>query len=124
MDTEHVLLALIEQPQGVVSQIFKMLKVDANPPAEQLDSILRTTAKVSDGIAEPGQTFITPGWHRSHLANEETNRMKDEKISTEHMFLAILSERDTPVAQLLEAEGISRDRVIESITQLRSGDTQ
>jgi hypothetical protein len=53
--------------------------------------------------------------------NEETNRMKDEHISTEHMFLAILSERDTPTAQLLQGAGINRDRVNASMQQLRGG---
>jgi ATP-dependent Clp protease ATP-binding subunit ClpC len=55
------------------------------------------------------------------LANEEANRMKDEYISTEHLFLAILSERNTPAARLLEGAGISRERVNEAILQLRGG---
>ena len=47
--------------------------------------------------------------------------MKDEYISTEHIFLAILSERNTPAARLLEGAGISRERVNDSIQQLRGG---
>lgn len=47
--------------------------------------------------------------------------MKDEYISTEHLFLAILSERNTPAAKLLETTGLTRDRVMEAIVELRGG---
>ena len=122
MDTEHVLLALIEQPQGMVSQLLEMLRVDKNTLTERLDTILRTSPKENSFTGEAGQIPITPRVMRVlDLANEEANRMKDEKISTEHMFLAILAERDTPVAQLLEDAGIHRDQVYDSIQQLRNG---
>jgi ATP-dependent Clp protease ATP-binding subunit ClpC len=122
IDTEHILLALIEQPQGVISQLLELLKVDANALAERLDYILRTSPKASIFGGGAGQIFITPRVKRIiDLANEEANRMKDEYISTEHLFLAILSERNTPAARLLEGAGISRDRVNESIQQLRGG---
>ena len=122
IDTEHILLALIEQPQGVISQLLEMLKVDANALAERLDYILRTSPKASIFGGGAGQIFITPRVKRIiDLANEEANRMKDEYISTEHLFLAILSERNTPAARLLEGTGINRDRVNDSIQQLRGG---
>jgi ATP-dependent Clp protease ATP-binding subunit ClpC len=122
IDTEHILLALIEQPQGVISQLLEMLKVDANALAERLDYILRTSPKASIFGGGAGQIFITPRVKRIiDLANEEANRMKDEYISTEHLFLAILSERNTPAARLLEGAGITRERVNDSIQQLRGG---
>ena len=47
--------------------------------------------------------------------------MKDEYISTEHLFLAILSERNTPAARMLENAGVTRDRVMDAIKELRGG---
>jgi ATP-dependent Clp protease ATP-binding subunit ClpC len=103
-------------------RFFGMLKVDARTLAERLDGILRGKPKEDSVEAEPGQTFITPRVVQIiQLANEEANQMKDEHISTEHMFLAILSERDTPTAQLLEGAGVNRDRVIAALQQLRGG---
>jgi ATP-dependent Clp protease ATP-binding subunit ClpC len=122
IDTEHILLAMIEQPQGVIPQLLEQLKVDANALAERLDYILRTSPKASIFGGGAGQIFITPRVKRIiDLANEEANRMKDEYISTEHLFLAILSERNTPAARLLEGAGITRERVVEGIQQLRGG---
>jgi ATP-dependent Clp protease ATP-binding subunit ClpC len=122
IDTEHMLLALIEQPQGVVPQILEYLKVDANALSERLDYILRASPKASIFGGGAGQIFITPRVKRIiDLANEEASRLKDEFISTEHIFLAILSEKNTPAARLLESNGLTRDRVYDAILQLRGG---
>jgi len=122
IDTEHILLALIEQPQGVIPQILENLKVDAAALSERLDYILRTSPKANIFGGGAGQIFITPRVKRIiDLANEEANRLKDEYISTEHIFLAILSERNTPAARLLEGAGVTRDRVYEAVQALRGG---
>jgi ATP-dependent Clp protease ATP-binding subunit ClpC len=123
IDTEHMLLALIEQPEGVVPQILEILKVDPKILAERLDYILKTSPKANIfGGGGAGQIFITPRVKRIiDLANEEASKLKDEYISTEHIFLAILNEKNTPAARLLETTGITRDRVLDAIMQLRGG---
>ena len=55
------------------------------------------------------------------IAYEEATRMKDEYISTEHILLAIASERNTPSANILREAGISKERIAEAITQVRNG---
>ncbi len=122
IDTEHILLALIEQPDGVVPQILEALKVDAKSLSERLDYILRTSPKANIFGGGAGQIFITPRVKRIiDLANEEANRLKDDYISTEHIFLAILNERSTPSARLLEGAGVTRERVYEAVQQIRGG---
>jgi ATP-dependent Clp protease ATP-binding subunit ClpC len=122
IDTEHILLALIEQPQGVIPQILEYLKVDTNALTERLDYILRTSPKANIFGGGAGQIFITPRVKRIiDLANEEANRLKDEYISTEHIFLAILTERSTPAARLLEGAGVTRERVYDAVQQIRGG---
>ncbi|MEZ0396584.1 MAG: AAA family ATPase [Anaerolineales bacterium] len=122
IDTEHILLALIEQPGGVIPQILEMLKINAQALADRLDQTLRLTPKANIFGGGAGQIFITPRVKRIiDLANEEANRLKDEYISTEHIFLAILSERNTSAARILESAGLTRERVLDTILQLRGG---
>ena len=122
IDTEHILLALIEQPEGVIGQLLELLKVDSNSLKERLDYILRTSPKANIFGGGAGQIFITPRVKRIvDIANEEANKLKDEYISTEHIFLAILNERSTPAARLLEGAGITRERVLEAVMQMRGG---
>ena len=120
IDTEHLLLGLVEQPQGVVSQILEFLTVDANALSNGLDDILRTGPKGELVNVGPGQISITARVPRIlDLAIEESNGLKDELISNEHLFLAIFSEHDTPAARLLEGAGLTRDRVYDAIQQMR-----
>ena len=122
IDTEHILLALIEQPEGVISQVLQQLNVDSQSLIERLDYVLRTSPKANIFGGGTGQIFITPRVKRIiDLANEEANRLHDEYISTEHIFLAILSERSTPAARLLEGAGVTRDRVNDTVQQVRGG---
>ena len=122
IDTEHILLALIEQPGGVIPQILEKLTVSPEALTERLDATLRASPKANIFGGGAGQIFITPRVKRIiDLANEEANRLKDEYISTEHIFLAILTERNTPAARILESAGLTRDRVYAAIQDLRGG---
>ena len=122
IDTEHILLALIEQPDGFVPQLLETLKVDIPALTERLDYILKTSPKANIFGGGTGQIFITPRVKRIiDLANEEANRMKDEYISTEHIFMAILSEKSTPSARLLDGAGVTKERVNDAVKQLRGG---
>ena len=122
VDTEHILLALLEQPEGVIPQILDMLNVEGELIQQRLDDVLRASPKAAVYGGGAGQVFITPRVKRIiDLANEEANRLKDEFISTEHIFLSILSERNTNVARILSEAGINPDSVHTAIKELRGG---
>ncbi|MBC7870708.1 MAG: ATP-dependent Clp protease ATP-binding subunit, partial [Chitinophagaceae bacterium] len=122
VDTEHILLALLEQNDGVIPTILERLNVDVSVIRSRIDDILLASPKASIYGGGTGQVFITPRVKRViDLANEEANRLRDEYISTEHIFLAILSERNTPIAKILADHGITRERVSDSIKDVRGG---
>jgi ATP-dependent Clp protease ATP-binding subunit ClpC len=122
IDTEHILLALIEQPQGVITQILEKLNIDIDALSNKIDHQLRTSPKANIYGGGAGQIFITPRVKRVvDMANEEANRLNDEYISTEHIFLAILSERNTAIARLLSEEGITKERVYDTVKDIRGG---
>jgi ATP-dependent Clp protease ATP-binding subunit ClpC len=122
VDTEHILLALLEQPDGVVPQILSKLNVDVNAMRAKLEEILRASPKAAIYGGGAGQVFITPRVKRVlDLAQEEANRLKDEYISTEHIFLAISTERNTASARLLAENGVTRERINDTIKQIRGG---
>jgi ATP-dependent Clp protease ATP-binding subunit ClpC len=122
IDTEHILLALIEQPQGVIPQILEKLSVDMQSLTDRIDEQLRSSPKATIYGGGQGQIFITPRVKRViDMANKEASRLKDEYISTEHIFLAILSEGNTAISRLLASEGITKDRVYDAIKEIRGG---
>ncbi len=124
IDTEHIMLALLEQPDSVVTRILENLDVDVDLLKQRLDEDLRNSprASVYGGGPGAGQVFITPRVNRViETAQEEARRLNDEYISTEHIFLAILANRSTPSARFLREAGVTRERVMEVIQQIRGG---
>jgi hypothetical protein len=98
VDTEHILLALLEQPEGIVPGLIEKMGGTVPTMATRLDEELRKSPRVTIyGGGNSEQVFVTPRVKKlTELAQEEANKMKDEFISTEHIFLAISSERNTP----------------------------
>ncbi|MCX7683436.1 MAG: AAA family ATPase [Anaerolineae bacterium] len=122
VDVEHILLALLEQPEGMVMHILERLGADADQLLQRLDDMLRASPKAGIYGGGVGQVFITPRVKRVlDLANDEANRLKDDYISTEHLFLAIASERNTQVARALLECGVTKDRIYEAIKDIRGG---
>ena len=125
IDSEHILLALIEQPQGFVTQIIEALSVTPGDIVDRLDTILRTTPKANIFGGPAGQVFLTPRVKMVvDMAKTEANRLGDEYISTEHLFLAILAEKNTQLARMLEEFGFNRGNVLGVIQELRGGGTR
>ncbi len=122
IDSEHILLALIEQPQGFVTQIIEALSVVPGEIVDRLDEILRTTPKANIFGGPSGQVFLTPRVKMVvDMAKTEANRLGDEYISTEHLFLAILAEKNTQLARMLEEFGFNRQNVLAVVQELRGG---
>ena len=123
VDTEHIFLALLEQPQGVISDLMEQLGADTEQVEKKLDDALQDSAKANVyGGGGMGQVFITPRVKRVlDRANAEANRLNDDYISTEHIFLAIASEKDTLPARILREQGISKERIYQAIEELRGG---
>ncbi len=122
-DTEHLFLALLEQPNGLIPEILERLKIDTEMVMDRIDQILSAAPKVGGMVnMAVGQVYITPRLKRVlDNAQEEAKGMQDEYISTEHLFLAVCSERGTPTARVLQEMGITKPRVIDMIEQIRGG---
>jgi ATP-dependent Clp protease ATP-binding subunit ClpC len=122
VDVEHMLLALLEQPEGVVSQLMDTMGSDIEAVKDRLDQVLQSSPKVSIYGGGTGQVFITPRVKNVlDQANKEASALKDEYISTEHLFLAIASERDTPSDKILREAGVTKERISDAIKELRGG---
>ncbi|MFQ6058758.1 MAG: ATP-dependent Clp protease ATP-binding subunit [Anaerolineae bacterium] len=123
MDTEHVFLALLEQPEGSVSQILERLGVDVEMLKRRLDDILRATPQsYMPGSGGPTQIYVTPRLqYLGTVASQEASRLGDKYISTEHLLLAIASEQNSPSSRLLRDVGVTKDQIYEAIEDIRGG---
>ncbi|NJN95085.1 MAG: AAA domain-containing protein [Anaerolineales bacterium] len=122
-DTEHLLLALLEQPNGLIPEILEKMGIESEMVMARLDQVLSAAPKVGGMVnMAVGQVYITPRLKRVlDNAQEEAKNMQDEYISTEHLFLAVCSERGTPSARILQEVGVTKAKVVDTIEVVRGG---
>jgi len=124
LDTEHILLALLEQREGAVRQILEQANVDIEALRRRLDEALKSTPRPYTPFTsmQAAQIFITPRIQRlMDRAKKEAELLQDEYISTEHLLLAIVAERDGEAARILNEANVTRDRILQILPQTRGG---
>jgi ATP-dependent Clp protease ATP-binding subunit ClpA len=122
VDVEHMLLALMEQPEGVVAALLAQMDVEGEAIAGALDKELKHEPRPQIRGGSPGQVYITPRLKQViDESNEEAIGLKDPYIATEHLFLAIADKRKTPAGRILVQHGVTRKRILEALPEVRGG---
>ncbi len=117
IEPEHLLLALLRQPEGVVPQIMNRLGVDLAGLTGEVERVLLGKPKVYGPTAQLG---LSRDLARVLEEAERTaGRMRDEYVSTEHLLLALLGPHGAEAARILSAHGVSQDAVLRALTGIR-----
>src|SRR5215212_473255 len=117
VEPEHLLVAMLEQPEGIVRPVLG--KLGANVAV-----ILNDT---QDAVArfprvQGGQQYFSSRLSQIFTASQkEADQMQDEFISTEHLLLAIVEEKDGDAGKILRQHGVTRDDLFKVIEQMRGG---
>ena len=125
VDGEHLLLALLGQPEGIAPRLLSQVGADPGRLGKELEAELSRWPRVTGPGVQPGQVTISQRLARLlGTAQQEADRLKDEYVSVEHLMLALISEGPTTAAgRLLHEQGVTRDRFLEALTVKVNGDT-
>jgi ATP-dependent Clp protease ATP-binding subunit ClpB len=117
IDPEHLLLALVRQEGGTVPSLLAKLGANASAIASEVEAELDNLPQVTGAV---GQVQVSPRLSTLfETALSEADKMKDDYISTEHLFLAISEEKQGAAAEILKAHGIDKERVLKALTEVR-----
>ena len=121
MDVEHLLLALIEQADGLVPRLIAKMDVLLPSFAAEVIKELERRPKVSGPGAEPGKILVSQRLGRVLVkAKEEAARLKDEYVSVEHLLFAMIEEgKSSPAAKILAQFKITKERLLQALTSIR-----
>ncbi len=121
IDGEHLMLALLEQPEGLIPRIFHKMEVPVDEIKKRLEEELSKRPKVSGPGAEAGKVYLTTRLNKLLIAAEdEAKRLKDEYVSVEHIVLAFIKEGiSTPVGRVLKDFNVTEDRFLQALTEVR-----
>ncbi|MER7150037.1 ATP-dependent chaperone ClpB [Streptomyces lydicus] len=121
VDGEHLLLALLDQPDGLVPRLFDQAGADTEALRASLMSELSRRPKVTGPGAAPGQVYVTQRLAKLlDTAEQEAKRLKDEYVSVEHLVLALVDEGSrTAAGRLLKEHGITKNGFLSALTRIR-----
>ncbi|GHE26518.1 chaperone protein ClpB [Streptosporangium violaceochromogenes] len=121
VDGEHLLLALLEQPDGLIPRLLTRAAVDTDRLTADLEAELGRRPRVGGPGVDPGQVRVTRRLSRLlETAKREADRLRDEYVSVEHLLVALLEEgSETSAGRLLHQQGLSRDGFLRALTAIR-----
>jgi ATP-dependent Clp protease ATP-binding subunit ClpA len=121
LDAEHILLALLEQEDGLVPQVIGRIGPDIRDVIRRVEEELARIPKVytSERSAE-AQIYITPRGKRVlDFAEQEAKRLKDEYVGVEHLLLGIIKEGESAASRILAQFHVDEERVYRALQQIR-----
>ena len=116
IESAHLLLALVEQQDGVVPEVLKELAVSRQSFTQELQGIIADLPRVSGSVRRYISQELSAALQEGQ---EEAHRMHDEYVSTEHLLLGIIATATGRVATLLKKNELNHDRVYEALSKIR-----
>ncbi len=115
---EHLLKAILEQPEGVVVPVLQKMGVEPGVILSETNQLIDKLPQVSGGGA--GQVYASSGF-RGILdqAYKAATEMQDEYVSQEHLFLAMLADSSQAVKGMLNRNGVSRENFLQALMTVR-----
>jgi ATP-dependent Clp protease ATP-binding subunit ClpB len=120
VDSEHLLAALLEQPDGLAPRLLQRMEIAPSPLQQAVEQDLSRRPRVSGGGGEAGKIYITQQLQQTLVrAEDEAKRLKDEYVSVEHLLLALTAADGSKAARLLQQHGVSHDALLQALQAVR-----
>ncbi len=117
VEPEHLLVAMLEQPEGIVRPILGKLGANVAVILNDTQAAVARFPRV-----QGGQQYFSNRTTQIFTASQtQADKMQDEFISTEHLLLAIAEEKDGEAGKILRQHGVIRDDLFKVIEQMRGG---
>ena len=117
MECEHLILCLLEDIEGTSASLVKKVGVDPARLVTELDATKKNFPRVSGGS---NQLFISPALNAAiEKGFEEADKMKDEFLSAEHIFLAVAQNTKSSAGKTFKSVGLSRESILQALMTIR-----
>ncbi|BAE83457.1 ATP-dependent chaperone ClpB [Desulfitobacterium hafniense] len=117
VEPEHLLLALLEQGEGVVPQVLTKLDI---PVGALVQKVRQEVNRLPRMMGANVQLTISPRLRTVLVsAHDEMETFKDDYVSTEHLLLATLSQGGGAAEKILKQEGLNREKLLQALREVR-----
>ncbi|MBR1740189.1 MAG: ATP-dependent chaperone ClpB [Ruminococcus sp.] len=120
IDQEHLLTALASDPDGLIPQLLDKLGADSRAFAQAAENAVGKLPKVTVGGRAQGQIYVSNDLDRALAeAESQAERMKDEFVSVEHLFLGIMECPNRAAKELFDSFGIKKTELLKVLKEVR-----
>ena len=117
IDQDRFLYSLLTIDDSLIASLLEKMGINKETFLSQVQELLNKKPKVSGG-----QVYMSNDLNQVLLHGEdEMKAMKDEYVSVEHLFLAMIKHPNKAIKELFRAYGITRDRFLQVLSQIRGG---
>ncbi len=116
IEPAHLLRVLVAQEEGLVRPLLKKLEVDPQSLMKGVEDLLTRLPRVGGDV----QVYVSPALHRVlDQSFKQATQMRDEFVSTEHLFLALAADQDSDTGRLLAKSGLTPEAILKVLAELR-----
>ena len=120
LEPEHLLLALLEQEEGLANKLLTRAGVDVKAIKSSLQNFLARQPKIYAGEGTAEHIYLSPRLARVlERAREEAASFKDDFIAVEHLLLAIMETAQGEVAKIIKQGGLNRNTLLQALQSIR-----
>ena len=119
LEPEHLLAATASQQDGLIPQLLMKLGVEPGNFAAAAAQKVAALPHVTGSGREPDKIYISAATDKVLTAEHTAESMKDEYVSVEHLFLALIEQPNEAVRQVLRSFGIDKNRFLEQLATVR-----
>ena len=120
VEQEHLLYALLSDEGGLIPQLLTKMNIDANAVEQAALKFVEGMSRVSGGGREAGKILISGDLDKALTEAEKiAEQMKDEFISVEHLFLALIDKPSSGCAGIFRSFNVSKDKALKALKEIR-----
>ena len=116
LEGEHLHLALLKQDQGLIGRLMEYMQMPKQAMINDVQAEIEKLPKVQGG----GQLYASTRFNKLLMDAEKiSEEFKDDFVSVEHLYLALLGEKNTPSARIFSKYGITKDKFLQALSKVR-----
>ena len=120
IEQEHLLYALLNQDNGLISELIKKMGISLNSFANEVKRIMEGLPGVSGPGREPDKVYVSQDVDKAlNVAEKDAQKMKDEYVSVEHIFMGLLEVPNSHLSEIFRLFSITKDKFLKVLMTVR-----